>query len=364
MIRILAVLVAVLAASPLRAEIVAKPVEYKDGATTFESAIVHESNFPGKRPGVLLVHELGPASPQSRTKTVALARLGYAVMNVDLYGKGVSVKDAADAAAKLGFAGKDRTLVRARLAAARAAMDKLPNVDAKRVAAVGYGWGGTAVLEHARNKAELEGAVCVHGDLTPTGKDGKNVGASLLVIVGADDPKIPLGQVAAFEDEMRAGGVDWQLLRYGGVGGDFTNPTAGKNLASGRAFDPDADQRAADAIRLFLIECFPPLKKSEPPAKAAAPAGIPDKVQKVLDFVDKEGEAMDGYEGGRTFGNFEKRLPQTDAQGRRMKYREWDVNPLRPGVNRGAERLVTGSDGSAWYTSDHYETFKKIRAGR
>ena len=52
---------------------------------------------------------------------------------------------------------------------------------------------------------------------------------------------------------------------------------------------------------------------------------------------------------------------QTDKSGQRVRYREWDVNPLRPGVNRGAERLVTGSDGSAHYTRDHYETFLEIR---
>ena len=68
---------------------------------------------------------------------------------------------------------------------------------------------------------------------------------------------------------------------------------------------------------------------------------------KMLALVDQHGEAPDGFEGGRTFGNFEKRLPQSDDKGRKIKYREWDVNPLRPGVNRGAERLVTGSDGSA-----------------
>lgn len=354
---IVSILLALIAVAPLRAEILTKPVEYKDGAASLESTLVHESSFPGKRPGVLLVHELGPASAQSRSKALALARLGYAVLNVDLYGKGVSAD-----AAKLS---KDRNLMRSRLASARAALDNLPQVDAKRVAAVGYGAGGTAVLEHARAKGELEGAVCVHGDIAPASKDGKNVSASLLVIVGADDPKVPLASVAAFEDEMRAGGVDWQLLRYGGVAGDFTNPLAGKNLASGRAFDPDADQRAADAIKLFLAECFPAAKKAEPPAKVAAvPKGIPEKALKVLEHVDKNGEAMAGYEGGRTFGNFEKQLPQNDAQGRRLKYREWDVNPLRPGVNRGAERLVTGSDGSAYYTDDHYDTFKKIRGGR
>ena len=82
---------------------------------------------------------------------------------------------------------------------------------------------------------------------------------------------------------------------------------------------------------------------------------------KVLEYVDKFGKPMDGYEGGRTFGNFEKRLPITDEKGRRIKYREWDVTPLRQGVNRGTERLITGSDGSANYTRDHYATFKKVR---
>jgi guanyl-specific ribonuclease Sa len=132
-------------------------------------------------------------------------------------------------------------------------------------------------------------------------------------------------------------------------------------LKSGRAYDSDADLRSADAIRLFLAEMFPPPVKSAVPAKASAPKGIPDKALRVLEHLDRHGQTMDGYEGGRTFGNFERRLPSTDDRGRRIRYREWDVNPLRPGINRGAERLVTGSDGSAYFTDDHYSTFKRIR---
>lgn len=355
------VFASLVAVAPVKAEPVTRQVEYKDGATALEGLFVYDSAQSGKRPGILLAHDHGAASPLARARANQLARLGYAVLSVDLFGKGVVVKGGADAAAKLGLNGTERLLVRNRLAAARPALERQPLVDGKRVAAVGYGAGGTAVLEHARAKAELEGAVCVHGNLAPVGKDGKNVGASLLIIVGADDAQVPLSQVEAFESEMRAGGVDWQLIRYGGVAGDFTNPQAGKTIKDGRGYDPDADQRAGDAIKVFLAECFPPPKKADPPAKAAAPKGVPDKVLKVLEHVDKTGEAMDNYEGGRSFGNFERRLPQTDDKGRRIKYREWDVNPLRPGVNRGAERLVTGSDGSAYYTSDHYDSFKKIR---
>jgi dienelactone hydrolase len=353
-------------AAAARADVKTRPIEYAHGTTALEGLVVTDSATGSKRPGVLFAHEQGPAGPLARSLAGRLARLGYVVLVMDLYGKGVTPKDAADAARRLELTGKDRTLVRGRAAAARAAIDKLAEIDVKRVAAVGYGVGGTAVLELARSKADLDGVVCVHGDLAPTGSDGKNIGAPVLAIVGADDPKITPAQVAAFEEEMRAGGVDWQLVRYGGVGGDFTNPQAGRDLKAGRAYDPDADRRAADAIRLFLAEAFTPAAGTPAPAKAASsakagPKGVPDKALKVLEYVDRHGEPMDGYEGGRTFGNFERRLTQNDDKGRRIKYREWDVNPLKAGTNRGTERLITGSDGSAYYTDDHYSTFKKVR---
>jgi guanyl-specific ribonuclease Sa len=79
------------------------------------------------------------------------------------------------------------------------------------------------------------------------------------------------------------------------------------------------------------------------------------------EYMDKNGEPMAGYEGGRTFGNFERRLRRTNDCRRRIKYREWGVNPLRPGVNRGAERLITRSDGSAYFIDDHYASFKRTR---
>ena len=343
------------------AEIVAKNVEYKQGTAALEAVLIHDNASAAKRPGVLLVSEMGAAHVDARTKAAQIARLGYAVLSVDLYGKGVLPKDAT---AKLALVGKDRTLVRSRMAAAVELCGKIPQIDAKKLAGVGFGAGGTALLELARSGGELEGIVCVHCDLSATGNDAKKIGCSVLVIAGSEDPLVPMAKLAAFEEEMRAGGVDWQLLRLGGVAGEFTNPKAGRDLKTGRAYDADADQRTNDSIRAFLAEMFPASAKSPaaPAAKGpAVPKGVPDKAMKMLALVDQHGEAPDGFEGGRTFGNFEKRLPQSDDKGRKIKYREWDVNPLRPGVNRGAERLVTGSDGSAHYTDDHYSTFKKIR---
>jgi ribonuclease T1 len=91
------------------------------------------------------------------------------------------------------------------------------------------------------------------------------------------------------------------------------------------------------------------------------PAGVPAKVGVVLQYIDEHRRPPDDYEGGRVFGNFEELLPKRDARGRPIKYHEWDVNPKVRGKNRGPERLVTGSDGSAYYTADHYKSFKKIR---
>jgi len=116
---------------------------------------------------------------------------------------------------------------------------------------------------------------------------------------------------------------------------------------------------AVAAFGFLAPSCSAPVEFKH---ESTIPAGVPEKAIKVLEYVDANGTAPEGYEGGRTFGNVEKRLPQTDDKGLHIHYREWDVNPHQHGVNRGTERLITGSDGSAWYTGDHYESFIKVRA--
>ncbi|MEO6837704.1 MAG: ribonuclease domain-containing protein [Ginsengibacter sp.] len=90
-------------------------------------------------------------------------------------------------------------------------------------------------------------------------------------------------------------------------------------------------------------------------------SGIPQKVYEVLKYIRANHQAMDGYVGGRVFTNREKIVPQEDNNGNPITYQEWDVNPKVQGQNRGTERILTGSDGRAWYTNDHYQTFKEIK---
>ena len=88
---------------------------------------------------------------------------------------------------------------------------------------------------------------------------------------------------------------------------------------------------------------------------------VPPQVRETLAYVRKHGFPAPGYVGGRVFGNYEGLLPRYDGRHKRIEYREWDVRLRAVGKHRGAERLVTGSDGRAWYTADHYRSFVEVR---
>lgn len=116
------------------------------------------------------------------------------------------------------------------------------------------------------------------------------------------------------------------------------------------------------AALLPLGACGPEPAAPPPAAQvqAASPSAVPPHVQETLAYVRQHGYAPPGFVGGRVFGNYEGELPRYDARRKRIEYREWDVHPKAEGRNRGAERLVTGSDGRAWYTRDHYRTFIEV----
>lgn len=139
---------------------------------------------------------------------------------------------------------------------------------------------------------------------------------------------------------------------------------AGPQVGCSASAPPGAPAAATDQ-QSSDIEPLETHHKSSTGAHRHAPANVPAKVVTVLHHIDTTHEAPTGYEGGRTFHNEghggEQRLPQKDKENQAISYHEWDVNPKVAGVNRGAERLITGSDGSAYYTSDHYRTFTKLR---
>lgn len=95
--------------------------------------------------------------------------------------------------------------------------------------------------------------------------------------------------------------------------------------------------------------------------KEVSSNGIPQKAVTVLNYIKKNNAAPDGFVGGRHFGNFEHLLPERDAAGNRIEYQEWDVNAKEQSKSRGIQRLVTGSDGRAWYSNNHYQSFVEMK---
>lgn len=241
------------------AAIQTKTVEYKQGDTVLEGYLAWDDAVAGQRPAVLVVHEWTGLGDYARSRARMLAELGYVAFAADVYGKGIRPSTPGEAAAQAGIYKKDRALMRARVQAGLDVLRGNPLCDRQRVAAIGYCFGGTCVLELARSGAAIAGVVSFHGGLdTPTPGEAKNIKCKVLALHGGDDPHVPLKDVEAFEDEMRSGGVDWQLVVYGGAVHSFTNPAAGSDKSRGAAYDARADRRSWEAMKTFFAEIFKP----------------------------------------------------------------------------------------------------------
>jgi len=232
-------------------------VEYRHGDTVLEGYMAYDDAVQGKRPGVLVVHEWWGHNPYVRKRAEQLARLGYVAFALDMYGKGKTTKDAKQAGEWAAAFRDDRKFGRARAGAGLEVLKKHPLVDGKRIAAIGYCFGGTVVLEMARGGADLAGVASFHGGLdTPLPAEAGAVKAKVLVLHGGDDPFVPPEKVTAFEDEMRKAGADWQVHAYGGAVHSFTNPEADGYGLKGAAYNERADRRSWEEMRVFLAEIF------------------------------------------------------------------------------------------------------------
>ena len=239
------------------AAIQTKTVEYKQGDTALEGFVAYDDAIKGARPGVLVVHQWMGLTDYEKKRAEMLARLGYVAFCADIYGKGVRPQTREEAAAQAGKYRKDRQLLRARVNAGLDALRQQSLVDPKRIAAIGYCFGGTAVLELARSGAELNGVVSFHGGLDALNPaDGKNIKCKVLVLHGADDPTMSAQDMAAFEEQMRSGGVDWQLVKFGGAVHAFTQWNAGSDNSKGVAYNERADKRSWEYMKLFFAEIF------------------------------------------------------------------------------------------------------------
>ena len=238
------------------AAIQTKEVTYKEGKTELKGTLAWDDAVKGPRPGILVVHQWMGLTDYEKGRAKQLAELGYTAFAADIYGPDAP-KDMAGAGAAAGKYKKDRALYRKRVQAGLDTLAKQDGVDKKNLAAIGYCFGGTGVLELARNGANVKGVVSFHGGLdSPAPADGKKIKGKVLVLHGADDPFVPKADIAALEAELKAAKVDYQFTFYSGAVHAFTQPMAGNDPSKGAAYNESADKRSWIAMKDFLSEIF------------------------------------------------------------------------------------------------------------
>lgn len=242
------------------AEVVGEEVDYKSGGTVMKGYLAWDNAIEGRRPGVLVVHEWWGHNEYARSRARQLAALGYTALAVDMYGDGKQAAHPDDA-------GKFATAVRenmpeaeARFRAALKLLKKQKSVDSKRIAAIGYCFGGGIVLEMARRGVDLDAVASFHGSLGTENpaKKGK-VKARIFVANGADDPFTTPEQITAFMNEMDAADVDYRFVNYPGAKHSFTNPDADKFGAKFNmplAYNAEADKASWEAMQELFNEVF------------------------------------------------------------------------------------------------------------
>jgi dienelactone hydrolase len=236
--------------------VLTKNFEYKDGETILEGFLATPKKIKGKLPGVLVVHDWMGPSEYSEMRAKQLAELGYVALAVDIYGKGVRPKNGEEAAKLAGqYRNADRKALRARILAGFETLREDPNVDSDRIAAIGFCFGGSTVLELARSGAPVKAIVSFHGGLTnPNPNDAKNIKAKSLILHGAVDPFVPQKEVDDFQREMNDAKVDYQFISYSGAVHAFTQPQAGNDPSKGAAYQEVAEKRSIAAMKAFFKE--------------------------------------------------------------------------------------------------------------
>lgn len=254
---LMAVAVVLAFAPAASAEVQTREIEYKQGDTVLAGLIAWDGAAKGRRPGTLVVHEWWGHNEHARNQAKRLAEAGYVGFALDMYGKGKVAAHAKDAEAFMTEATKDPAALAARFNAALEQLKQDPHVAPDRIAAIGYCFGGSVVLGRARAGADLAAVVSFHGSLgTKSPAEKGTVKARVLVLTGADDPMIPPEQVEAFNKEMEAAGVKFQVVSYPGARHSFTNPDAGKAGMDALAYNAEADQKSWAAMLALFKEVF------------------------------------------------------------------------------------------------------------
>lgn len=217
-------------------------VDYKHGDAPLSGYLVYDDAMQGKRPGVLMIHDRSGFSEGTLSDARMIAGLGYVVFAEDMFGKGIVPKDVPEMTKLIGIYDNDRALMRVRATAGFDVLKAQPMVDASKLAAVGYCFGGTTGLELVETGVQLVGFISVHGafnNFTP--EMAKNIKGRVLILHGAEDQVAPMTELDKVIAQLRGAKVDFEVNLYSGASHGYTHP---QNPAETRA---DAEYKVAMA---------------------------------------------------------------------------------------------------------------------
>lgn len=250
---LLAVLASLSLTSPASAALKSKVVTYEQGGVQFQGYLAWDDAVKGKRPGVIVVHEWWGHNDNARRAADRLAAAGYVGFALDMFGKGKLAKHPEEAQAFSAEATKDMATVTGRFNAALAVLKKDSRVDAARIGAIGYCFGGSVVLGMVRSGADLKAAGTFHAALASGQKaEAGKVKTKLLIQTGDADPMISAEQVAAFEKEMSDAGASFRVVHYANAKHAFTSPDAGTHGMDALQYDADADKKSWEELIQFF----------------------------------------------------------------------------------------------------------------
>jgi dienelactone hydrolase len=233
-------------------------VEYTADGLHMIGHLATPQSLTGKRPGILVFPEIFGLTQHAINRADRLAEHGFVALACDLHGNRLLNEDLDSARQLAEPLRADPLKMRARAEVGLQALSARPEVDTGKIGAIGFCFGGTMALELGRSGADVHAIVGFHSGLaTRRPQDAKNIKGKVLVCIGADDPGVNADQRAAFETEMREGGVNWQMNVYGGAVHSFTNPEASKlGRPEFAAYHEQTDRRSWAEMCRFFEEVF------------------------------------------------------------------------------------------------------------
>jgi len=235
-----------------------RDLEYGHDGTRMIGLLVAPSDAVGL-PTVLLLHDALGLGADTIAHARRYAGLGYAVFAADVWGDRHQPAGGPDIGPLIGAMAADHGEWMARVAAAHRTAALQPEIDAERVVALGYCFGGAGALEYVRTGGDVVGAVSIHGGLDLLDRDWSTAtsGIDVLVCTGSADPMATAEHRSALEDDLDRAGIGWEVDLYSGVRHAYTNPRSDlPGMPPGVGYSARATARSWQSTRRFLAERF------------------------------------------------------------------------------------------------------------